>query len=76
VPDPPQRDAYPIVTLTWVMAYRRYADAAKATALRDLLRWCLTDGQGYAANLGYAPLPAAVRQRALTALSGVQAGGT
>jgi phosphate transport system substrate-binding protein len=75
VPDPPQRDAYPIVTLTWVMVYRQYTDAAKARALRDLFRWCLTDGQGYAGTWGMRRCrPRAAR--ALAALDGVQAGGT
>src|SRR5262249_48819397 len=57
VSDPESRDAYPIVTLTWILLRRQYDDARKAETIRDLLRWCLTSGQQYAADLGYAPLP-------------------
>src|SRR6185295_9777422 len=53
VPDPSGHEAYPIVTLTWVLLYRAYPDARKHQTLHDLFRWCLTDGQRYAAGLGY-----------------------
>jgi len=72
VPDPERSSAYPIVTLTWVLLYRQYGDARKAQELTDLFRWCLTSGQGYAANLGYTPLPSQIQQRAIAALGGVR----
>jgi len=72
VPDPPASDAYPVVTLTWILLYRNYSDAPKAHALHDLFRWCLTDGQQYASQLGYTPLPPPIAQRSLAALDGVR----
>ena len=72
VPDPERANAYPIVTLTWVLLYRHYQDARKAQEVTDLFRWCLTSGQGYAANLGYTPLPQQIQQRAIAALGGVR----
>jgi phosphate transport system substrate-binding protein len=72
VPDPSGRDAYPLVTLTWVLLYRTYTDARKAEELHDLFRWCLTDGQQLAAGLGYVPLPPAIVQRSLAALEDVR----
>jgi phosphate transport system substrate-binding protein len=72
VPDPSGSDAYPVVTLTWILLYRSYADTPKGQALHDLLRWCLTDGQQYAADLGYAPLPPAIVDRSLAAVDGVR----
>ena len=74
VPDPSGPDAYPIVTLTWVLLYRSNPDARKNQALHDLFRWCLTDGQQSAAGLGYIPLPPAIVQRSLAALDQVRAG--
>jgi phosphate transport system substrate-binding protein len=74
VPDPSGHEAYPIVTFTWILLYKDYADQAKATAVRDLFRWCLTDGQKYASNLGYMPLPANVTQKAMAALEEVVPG--
>jgi phosphate transport system substrate-binding protein len=71
VPDPPGADAYPIVTFTWILLYKNYPDSAKATAVRDLFHWCLTDGQKYSADLGYMPLPPNVAQKALSALDGI-----
>jgi len=73
VPDPSGPDAYPIVTLTWVLLYRSNPDARKNQALRDLFRWCLTDGQQYAAGLGYVPLPPGIVRRSMAALDEVRA---
>jgi len=73
VADPSGQDAYPIVTLTWVLLYRNYDDPHKAQALQQILRWCLTDGQRYASTLGYIPLPAKVADRSLAALNALQA---
>jgi phosphate transport system substrate-binding protein len=74
VPDPPGGDAYPIVTLTWILLYRNYADPQKLEALHDLFRWCLTDGQKYAADLGYIPLPGSIARRSLDALERMRSG--
>jgi hypothetical protein len=72
VPDPPGRDAYPVVTLTWILLYRNYPDTPKAHALHDMFQWCLTDGQKYASELGYTPLPAGIVHRSLAALDGIR----
>jgi len=57
VPDPTQADAYPIVSLTWVLLYEQPKDPAKAKEIADFLRWALKDGKQYATELGYLPLP-------------------
>jgi len=72
VPDPTGPDSYPIVTLTWILLYRNYTDARKALALHQMLRWCLTDGQKYAPELHYVPLPANVIARSLVALDNIE----
>jgi phosphate transport system substrate-binding protein len=72
VADPASPDAYPIVTLTWILLYRHYPDAQKRRELHDLFHWCLTDGQQYAAALGYTPLPPAIVSRSLAALNAVE----
>jgi phosphate transport system substrate-binding protein len=74
VPDPSGGDAYPIVTLTWILLYRNYADPQKLEELHDLFRWCLTDGQKYAADLGYIPLPPSIARRSLDALERLRSG--
>jgi len=66
--DPTAPDAYPIVTYTWLICYRKYPDAKKVAALQDLLKYGLTDGQKDAESLGYIPLPANVSSKALAAV--------
>jgi phosphate transport system substrate-binding protein len=66
--DPSNTNAYPVVTLTWILLYRHYPDLQKSDALYDLFRWCLTDGQRSSATLGYTPLPANIQQRSITTL--------
>ena len=72
IPDPAGPGSYPIVTLTWILLHKNYADARKAAALRDMVRWCLTDGQQYATELGFVPLPPEIARRSLGALDRIQ----
>jgi phosphate transport system substrate-binding protein len=72
LPDPVGPESYPIVTLTWILLHKNYGDAQKATALRDMFRWCLTDGQQYAAELGYVALPHEIVQRSLAEIERIQ----
>jgi len=52
--------AYPISSFTWVLMYADPKDKAAGQAMADFMKWALTDGQKYCADLGYAPLPANV----------------
>lgn len=71
IPDPAGRDAYPIVTFSWILLYKNYDDSRKAKVVADLFRWCLNDGQRRASDLGYVPLSSNVRSKALAALGAV-----
>ena len=53
----PGKNAYPIVSFTWLLIPSKIEDSAKKKAIVTFLHWMLTDGQKYAASLGYAPLP-------------------
>jgi phosphate transport system substrate-binding protein len=59
-PDPEGPDSYPIVSYTWMLAYKDYGDAKKSQAIKDMVKWGLTDGQKLSTELGYVPLPAEV----------------
>ena len=72
-PDPEGKDAYPIVTYTWIMCYQKYADKKKADTLKDVLKYCLTTGQESAEALGYIPLPEKVSQKVIAALDKITA---
>jgi phosphate transport system substrate-binding protein len=52
--------AYPISSFTWLLMYDDPKDKVSGKAMVDFMRWALTDGQKYCADLGYAPLPANV----------------
>jgi phosphate transport system substrate-binding protein len=54
----PGTDSYPITSFTWIYLRTQSSDAARTTALTDLLEWIYSDGQRYAAQEGYAALPA------------------
>ena len=58
-------DSYPIAAQTWIIAYTKQADPAKAEALRGFLTYLLTDGQKAAEAIDYAPLPADLQAKAL-----------
>jgi len=52
--------AYPISSFTWLLFYEDPKDKAAGKVMVDFMRWALTDGQKYCADLGYAPLPGSV----------------
>jgi phosphate transport system substrate-binding protein len=68
VSDPPGTDAYPIVTYTWIVVYKRYDERKKLDALKGLMDYGLSDGQKESAALGYVPLPSAVAASAKAAV--------
>ncbi len=56
--NPPReaKDAYPISGTVWAVC-KIHQPPEKAKPLADFLRWCVTDGQQYAASKHYARLP-------------------
>jgi phosphate transport system substrate-binding protein len=56
----PGQDAYPISSFTWLLLYENPTDKAQAKIMLDFMNWALTEGQKFASQLGYAPLPTAV----------------
>lgn len=64
--------AYPIVGLTYLLVYKQQKDAAKGQALTSFLKWAMTDGQGMAKDLAYAPLPPEVIKMNQTAIDSVK----
>jgi phosphate transport system substrate-binding protein len=60
ITNPPGDDAYPVASFTWLLLYQDPKDKALAKIMVDFTKWALTDGQKYAADLGYAPLPQGV----------------
>ncbi|BAY14489.1 periplasmic phosphate binding protein [Anabaenopsis circularis NIES-21] len=67
ITDPEGADSYPIVTYSWILAYKKYSNPAKAKAVEAMIEYGLTEGQKLAPELGYVPLPQNVLQKVATA---------
>ena len=67
--------AYPISSYTYILVYKNQKDASKGKALVDFLWWGIHDGENYAKDLQYAPLPADIVKRAEAKINSVTAGG-
>jgi phosphate transport system substrate-binding protein len=63
ITDPEGDTSYPVVTYTWLLAYKQYDDPNQALGMELMIQHGLTQGQTVAAELGYVPLPEDVRQR-------------
>jgi len=68
----PGNGVYPISSFTWILLYENAKDKAQARAMVDFMKWALTDGQKFAPDLGYAPLPADVIKLEMAALGKVK----
>jgi phosphate transport system substrate-binding protein len=72
ITNPPGKDAYPIASFTWLLLYESPQDKEKGKIMVDFMKWALTDGQKFAKDLGYAPLPKAVIDMELKALQKIK----
>ncbi|GAC1395405.1 MAG: phosphate ABC transporter substrate-binding protein PstS [Thermoanaerobaculia bacterium] len=66
------KDAYPIASFTWMLFYQNPDDKQSARTMVDFMKWALSDGQKFAAPLGYAPLPQPVVEKEGPALQKIQ----
>ena len=67
ITDPEGENSYPIVTYTWILAYKDYDDPQKAIAVESMIQYALTTGQEQSKELGYVPLPPSVREKVAAA---------
>lgn len=66
--NPAGANAYPIVSLTWVLAYPK-----SKTGVKETLRYMLSEkAQAMSDGLGYVPLPEDLRQKALAAVDSIE----
>ena len=68
-------DAYPISSYTYILAYKDQKDANKGKALVDFLWWGIHDGESFAKDLLYAPLPAEIAKRVEGKINSITSGG-
>ena len=68
----PGKGVYPISSFTWLLLYENPKDKQRAKIMVDFVKWALTEGERYAADLGYAPLPQDVVALELEALKRIK----
>ena len=67
-PNPAGANAYPIVSLTWILAYPE-----SKTGVKETLRYMLSEkAQSVSDSLGYVPLPESLRQKSLAAVDTIE----
>ncbi len=72
ITDAPGADAYPISSFTWLLVYQKQTNKDVGDQIVKFLHWALTDGQKYAPELKYAPLPAEVVQKETAQIQQIQ----
>ena len=68
----PGKGVYPISSFTWILLYENAKDKAQAKTMVDFMKWALTDGQKFAGEMGYAPIPKNVVDMELKALATIK----
>jgi len=58
--DQSHKNAWPITSATYMLAYEKGSDAAKQKGVVDFFTWSLNNGQKMAADLGFVALPSNV----------------
>ncbi|MDP9265679.1 MAG: phosphate ABC transporter substrate-binding protein PstS [Chloroflexota bacterium] len=68
-------DAWPVSTFTYLLTYGDVQDKAKALAMARFFWWGTHDGQTFAKDMGYAPLPKDVQTKAEEKIRAITSGG-
>ena len=63
---------YPLSSFTWLLLYQDPKDKAQAKVMVEFVKWAVQDGQKFAPDMGYAPLPKAVVDLELKALARIK----
>jgi len=75
ITNPTGADAYPISSYTYILAFKDQKDANKGKALVDFLWWGIHDGEQFAKDLQYAPLPAEIVTRTEAKIKSITSAG-
>jgi len=67
--------AYPISSYTYILVYQEQQDPVKGKTVVDFLWWGIHDGEKFAKDLLYAPLPDEIVKRAEAKINSIKSGG-
>lgn len=68
IDDPDGEDSYPIVTYSWILAFKTGNNPDKLEGFKGVMNWSLDKGQSIATELGYVPLPPSVVEKVKKAM--------
>ena len=66
------KGVYPVSSFTWLLLYENPKDKAQSKIMVDFVKWALADGQKFAGQLGYAPLPEGVVKLEMAAIQKIK----
>ncbi len=72
----PGKNSYPISGYSWTLVYQNQQNADRGQALANLLWWMSHDGQQYAPDLHYVPLPDSIVKKDEEQIKKMQCGGS
>ncbi|MGL4374879.1 MAG: phosphate ABC transporter substrate-binding protein PstS [Microcoleaceae cyanobacterium] len=62
-------DGYPLVSLTWLLVYKKYLNPDTMKATKNLLLWILTKGQAFNEELEYTKIPENVTPKVIESVN-------
>lgn len=75
ITDAAGKGTYPISSYTYILVYKEQKDPNKGKALVDFLWWGIHDGEKFAKDLNYSPLPGDIVKRAEAKINSITGGG-
>lgn len=72
ITDAPGAQAYPISSFTYLIVYQNQSNKEIGDQIKKFLGWAVTDGQKYAPELKYAPLPSEVVKKEEAQINQIQ----
>lgn len=69
MPNPEGKTSYPMITFSWLLLKKKYAESKIKDNVLDFVKWGVTRGQKYALDFGYTQLPKEITEKDLKALA-------
>ncbi|MEO8701578.1 MAG: phosphate ABC transporter substrate-binding protein PstS [Kofleriaceae bacterium] len=64
--------AYPITAQSWCLAYAKQTDKAKGAAVKEYMKFLVTDAQALLADVDFAPIPKSLQEKTLAQIDKIQ----
>ncbi|MGB3682988.1 MAG: phosphate ABC transporter substrate-binding protein PstS [Rubrobacteraceae bacterium] len=74
-PDAQGENIYPITSITWLLVRTEMEDKAVCTGVANLANYMITDGQQFAPEQNYVPLPDSLAEKSQGQIEKMQSGG-